>query len=357
MRGLVLVDVGHIEVRDDLPAPAITTPTDAVVRVERAGLCGSDLHPYRGHEPFLPGVVAGHEAVGVVTDVGSAVTNVAPGDRVLVPFTTSCGECAPCRRGLSARCSRSRLFGWGAPDGSSLLHGMQAEAVLVPDADGTLVPLPDGIDDATGVLLADNLPTAWYAALRTGARADEPVAVLGAGPVGLCTIVSLHAHGVRPVICSDPVEGRRSRAARLGARGCSPEQVAEVVQDLTGGEGVAAVVDAAGTAASFAAAVDLVRPGGTVQVVAVPTQPTMPVAPPTAYDRNLTIRFGRAPVRSLLPDVLDAIRDGRLRAPTEQALTGPPLPLTAGPEAYRRAAGEDRDAEPPGKLTFDPRLG
>ncbi len=353
MRGLVLADVGRIEVRDDLADPAVEAPTDAVVAVHRAGLCGSDLHPWAGREPFLPGVVPGHEAVGEVVAIGAAVRTVAVGDRVVVPFSTSCGDCDPCRRGLSARCTRAQLVGWGSPDGTQVLHGAQAESVRVPDADGTLVTVDDRTDDATAVLLADNLPTGWYAALRADVRADDPVVVLGCGTVGCCTIVSLHAQGARPVLASDPVAGRRDRAARLGARACAPGDLAEVVAEVTGGTGVAAVVDAAGTAASFATAVDLVRPGGTVQVVAVPTARDLPLSPVVAYDRNLTVRFGRAPVRSLLPSVLDAVADGRLRVPTDHVVSGPALPLSEGPAAYERAATPDDGV---GKLTFDPRL-
>lgn len=353
MRGLVLQDVRTIEVVDELPEPAVEAPTDAVVAVHRAGLCGSDLHPWAGREPFLSGVVPGHEAVGVVTAVGSDVRSVAPGDRVVVPFSTSCGTCASCRRGLSARCERAGLLGWGHPSGAPVLHGAQAEAVRVPDADGTLVVLPDRFDDATGVLLADNLPTGWYAALRADVRADDPVVVLGCGAVGLCTVVSLHAQGARPVLASDPVAGRRDRAARLGARACAPEDLPGIVAEMTGGTGVAAVVDAAGTATSFATAVELVRPGGTVQVVAVPTTTDLPLAPTAAYDRNLTVRFGRAPVRSLLPDVLAAVADGRLRVPTDHIVTEPPLSLAEGPAAYERAAAPTDGV---GKLTFDPRL-
>jgi threonine dehydrogenase-like Zn-dependent dehydrogenase len=331
----------------------VTAPTDAVVAVHRAGLCGSDLHPWAGREAFLPGVVPGHEAVGEVVATGTAVRTVGVGDRVIVPFSTSCGDCGPCQRGLSARCVRAQLVGWGAPDGSQVLQGAQAEFVRVPDADGTLVVVDDRVDDATAVLLADNLPTGWYAAVRADVRADDPVVVLGCGTVGCCAVVALHAHSARPVIASDPVPGRRERAARLGARASTPEDLPDVVAATTGGRGVAAVIDAAGTPASFATAVELVRPGGTVQVVAVPTAADLGLSPMTAYDRNLTVRFGRAPVRSLLPAVLDAVADGRLRVPTDHVVTGPALPLSDGPAAYARAAAPDDGV---GKLTFDPRL-
>lgn len=351
MRGLVLAGIGDVRVADDLPDPVVEGPGDAVVRVTRAGLCGSDLHPWAGREPFLPGVVPGHEAVGEVVARGAAVTTIEVGDRVVVPFTTSCGDCSRCRRGLSARCVRSQLLGWGAPDGSIRLDGCQAEAVRVPDADGTLLRVAAGLDDATAVLLADNLPTGWFAARRVDVRADDPVVVLGCGAVGLCTIVSLHAHGARPVVAADPVAGRRDRAARLGARACTPEELATVVADTTGGEGAAGVVDAAGTAASFETARRLLRPGGTLQVVAVPTRARLGLPPTAAYDANITVRFGRAPVRSLLPDVVTAVLDGRLRVPTTQLVTEPPLPLEEGPDAYRRAADPGDGV---GKLLFAP---
>lgn len=351
MRGLVLAGVGDVRFVDDLPYPQVAEPGDAVVRVELAGVCGSDLHPWAGREPFLPGVVPGHEAVGEVVEVGTDVVTVTPGDRVVVPFSTSCGECGPCARQLSARCVRARLLGWGAPDASTRLDGCQAEAVRVPDADGTRVRVPETVDDAAAVLLADNLPTGWFAALRADVRAEEPVVVLGCGAVGLCTIVSVHARGARPVIAADPVGQRRDRAARLGARACTLDELPAVVTETTAGEGAAAVVDAAGTAASFATARTLVRDGGTIQVVAVPTRSTLDLPPAAAYDANLTVRFGRAPVRSLLPDVIDAVLDGRLRVPTAQLMTGTPLPLDEGPIAYRRAATPEDGA---GKLLLAP---
>jgi alcohol dehydrogenase len=351
MHGLVLDGIRALRVADDLPWPVVKHPTDAVVRVHVAGLCGSDLHPWSGREPFLPGVVAGHEVVGEVTAIGEQVATICVGDRVIVPFSSSCGVCPPCRRGLSARCLHGELFGWGAPDGSQLLHGGQAEALRVPHADGTLVVLPDALDELLGVLLADNLPTGWFAAQRVGARAGEAAVVLGCGTVGLSTIVALHAHGVGLVIAVDPVAGRRARAADLGARACLPDEIAAITAELTGGEGVAGVVDAAGSSGSFVTAVALTRPGGTVQVIAVPTHPTLELAPSAAYDRNLTVRFGRAPVRSLLPEVIDAVLDGRLRPPTDHVITEAPLALDAGPAAYIRAADPTDGV---GKLVFRP---
>jgi alcohol dehydrogenase len=247
VRGLVLAGVGRIVYRTDLPEPALEAPTDAIVAVRRAGLCGSDLHPYEGREPVRFGVITGHEVVGDVVDTGTAVAAFRPGDRVLVPFTTSCGACPECRRGLSARCRSGQLFGYGAPGdpGAPALHGGQAEYVRVPLADGTLVRQPDGLDDAGAVLLTDNLPTGWYAAERAGVAAGDTVAVVGLGSVGLCAVVAARDLGAGHVVAADPVAPRRECAERLGAVAVTPEFAEEAVRAIAP-DGAAAVIEAAG---------------------------------------------------------------------------------------------------------------
>jgi threonine dehydrogenase-like Zn-dependent dehydrogenase len=355
MRGLVLAGERRIEVRDDLPEPTVEQPGDAVVRVLLAGLCGSDLHPWAGREPFLSGVVPGHEAVGEVVAVGPDVTRHGVGDTVVVSFSTSCGTCVWCReRGLSSRCPSGRLFGWGDPTGARPpLPGMQAEQVRVPLADGTLQPLLPGTDPATGVLLADNLPTGWYAARRADVPPGGAALVVGCGAVGLCSVAGLLDLDRGPVLASDPLPARRARATALGALAVAPEDLAGAVADLTRGEGLPSVVDAAGTASSSAAAVASLRPGGTLQVIAVPTGAHLHVTPTQAYDRNLTLRAGRAPAAYLAHELGVLLQAGRLRDPTSVLFTERPLPLAAGPEAYDRAAS---GADGVGKLLFDPSL-
>lgn len=335
MRALVLDGVESVRFTERAPDPALVEATDALVRVTAAGLCGSDLHPYLGREPVRWGVVPGHEAVGEVVAVGDAVADLTVGERVLVPFTTSCGHCDPCRRGLSARCERGRLFGWGAPEAplDDALHGGQAELLRVPLADGTLVRVPDDVDDTAAVLLCDNLPTGWYAAERAEVGPGSEVAVVGLGAVGLCTVAAAFALGAARVVATDPVPDRRERAAALGA---------EVVttDDLTG-ERFPSVVEAAGPAQAQRLAAELVDVGGTLSVIAVQTADAFAVPPVLAYDRNLTLRSGRAPVRSLLDRLLPRLAAGDLTVPVDVVVTHPDTPLAAGPDAYRRFAARE----------------
>lgn len=340
MRGLVLQGVGDVRYRTDLPEPVLVAPTDAVVRVTAAGLCGSDLHPYLGREPVGWGVIPGHELVGEVVAVGEAVTTVRPGDRVLSPFTTSCGHCGPCRRGLSARCDHGQLLGYAPPAGAAgtTLDGGQAELVRIPLADGTLVSVPDDVDDATAVLLCDNLPTGWYAAERAGVPAGGTVAVVGLGAVGLCAVIAAFALGAGRVHAFDPVADRRDRARRLGAEVAHPDDADELV---AGGLTVDAAIEAAGPVEAQHLAAGLVGPGGTLSIIAVQTAAVFGVPPVLAYDRNLTIRSGRAPVRSLLDRLLPGVVAGELVVPVDLVVTHPDVALADGPASYARFAARE----------------
>jgi alcohol dehydrogenase len=347
VRALVLAAVGEVALRHDLPDPSIEAPTDAIVAVRAAGLCGSDLHPYLGREPARPGVVPGHEAVGEVVAVGGDTTEVAIGDRVLVPFTTCCGTCPPCRRGLTARCLRGQLFGWGDPDrpDAPALQGGQAELLRVPLAGSTLLPVPDGLDDATAVLLTDNLPTAWEAVARAAPEPGAPLVVVGLGAVGLCAVVAAAHAGASPIVAVDPVADRRERGARLGAIVAAPEDAPEVVRTALaeGGPGATllSAVDAAGTLSAQRLAFDLLGPGATLSVIAVPTDQRFAFTPPEAYDRNVAVRVGRASVRDTLVRLLPRVATGAVRVPTEVVVTHLDVPLDAGPELYRRFAARE----------------
>ena len=342
MRGLVLDGVGQVSYRVDLPDPVITAPTDAVVAVHRAGLCGSDLHPYEGREPIRFGVIPGHEAVGEVVAVGAAVSGIDVGRRVLVPFTTSCGSCDTCLSGLSARCRLGELFGYGAPDERErpALDGGQAEFVRVPLADGTLVEVPDGFTDAEAVLLTDNFPTGWEAAARAGIEPDQTAAVVGLGAVGLCAVASAFALGAQQVVAIDPVESRRGLAGALGATDATPGEALAAVTLASDGRGVGAVIEAAGTVAAQALASSLLRPGGTLSVIAVQTTDRFGFSPVEAYDANLTVRFGRASVRAALDRLLPRFPDG-LPLPAELIVTHDDIPLAEGPETYRAFASRE----------------
>lgn len=335
MRGLTFEGPGSIAYHSNLPDPIIEAPTDVIIRVDRTGLCGSDLHPYEGREAARPGVVPGHEAIGTVVELGGSVTGFAVGDRVVVPFTTSCGTCTPCVIGLSARCVNGSLFGWGDPDNLSApaVNGGQASMLRVPLADGSLVQIPDGVPDIQAVLLTDNLPTGWYAAERSDPVAGEAALVVGLGSVGLSAVAALRALGADPIFAVDPVTDRLVRAEMLGA---SP-----LAQGIGPTKEVASVVEAAGTRAAQEFAFRSVRPGGTLSVIAVQTDAVFPFSPVNAYDANITLRFGRAPVRSVLNRLLPLIDSGGLEIPDDAIVTHPDEALEDGPDLYRAFADRD----------------
>jgi alcohol dehydrogenase len=342
VRGLRFAGPGRIEVVDDLPEPRLEASTDAIVTVRASGLCGSDLHPYLGREPARSGVVPGHEAVGEVFDVGDAVTTVRPGDRVLVPFTTSCGACGPCRRGLTARCDRGQLFGWGDPDdpAAPALHGAQAERLRVPLADSTLVRVPADLDDLDAVLLTDNLPTGWAAVGRAEVAAGTPLAVVGLGSVGRCAVWAGQHVGAGPILAIDPVATRRDHAARSGVTAVHPDEALDAVRELAP-DGLLAVVEAAGSASAQTLATSLLAPGGVLSLISVQTADRFGFRPVDAYDRNLTVRAGRASARAVLDELLPHLHASRWPLPTADLVIHPAVALDDGPATYERFAARD----------------
>jgi alcohol dehydrogenase len=348
VEALVFEGSGRVVHRTDVPDPVPVDPGDAVVEVEAAGLCGSDLHPYLGREPARPGVVPGHEVVGRVAAVGPAVAGVRVGDRVVVPFSLSCGACVRCQAGLTARCVHAALLGWGDPDpAGAVLHGGQAALVRVPMADGSLVRVGEALPAGAALLLADTLPTGWAAVARGEVGPGAAVAVVGLGAVGLCAIVAARARGAARVVGIDPVAGRRAAAARLGAEVAAPDDAGA----LAAWRDVDVAVDAAGPPAAQRLAASLLVPGGTLSLIAVQTDAVFAVTPVEAYGANLRITAGRAPVRALLDVLLPLVRRGDLAVPDEVVITHPGRPLAEGPDLYRRFAERE-----PGliKATFTP---
>jgi threonine dehydrogenase-like Zn-dependent dehydrogenase len=228
------------------------------------------------------------------------------------------------------------LFGYGPPDGSRPpLHGGQAQRVRVPLANTTLMPVPTGVTDETAVLLTDNFPTAVAAVQRADVAAGDSVAVVGLGTVGLCAVAAAYGAGAAGVLAVDPVADRRRRAGGLGATPVSPDEVAAAH------EGYRCVIEAAGTPAAQRLAFDLLRPGGVLSVIAVQTTQAFGFSPVEAYDANLTLRVGRAPVRSLLDALVDDVAAGRLEVPTSTVVTHPGTPLEEGPALYARFAARE----------------
>jgi threonine dehydrogenase-like Zn-dependent dehydrogenase len=322
-------DIRYEEVAD----PRIEDDRDVIVRVEVAGLCGSDLHPYCGREKGLDvGTVMGHEFVGEIIDIGSAVAGLSVGNRVVAPFSTNCGECSPCRLGLTSRCERGQLFGW--MEGSVGLHGGQAEIVRVPFADTSLVRVPEDLAADLALFAADILPTGLFSAEMGEVGPKTVVAVVGCGPVGLMAVVSARLRGAPRVFAIDSVIERLRFAAELGAEAIDRGEVnvVEAILEETHREGVDVVLEVVGSTAAARLAIDLVRPGGILATAGFHTEPHFAFSPGEAYDKNLTYRTGRCPARRFMKEALEIL--SREEARFSEFITHR-LPLDEGPEAYR----------------------
>ncbi len=278
--------------------PGLLYPTDAIVRVTMAGICGSDLHVYHGRETGLDhGTVMGHEFTGVVEEAGSEVRKFKKGSRVLSPFTTSCGECFYCVTGLSCRCEKGSLFGWVEKgDG---LHGAQAAYVRVPLADTTLLPLSADLNEKKGLLLGDVFSTGYFCADNAGIKPGSVYTVIGCGPVGLMAILAAKHLGAEKLFAIDLVPGRLAQAEKFGAIPLNPSltDVREEIFSSTYGRGADAVMEVVGSDKTLKLAIDLVRPGGTISSVGVHTSKNFSFSPGEAYDKNLTYKSGRCPAR------------------------------------------------------------
>jgi threonine dehydrogenase-like Zn-dependent dehydrogenase len=316
---------------DSVPDPHIEIATDAIVRVERTAICGSDLHPYFGRETGIDaGTVMGHEAVGQVVEIGSGVTRLRPGHRVAIPFTTNCGECFYCRDGLTSRCVRGQLFGW--VEGGRGLHGLQAEYARVPLADATLVRLPADLAPDIAMLLGDVMPTGRFCAEMAGVHDGGTYAVIGLGPVGLMAVVAARELGATQVFGVDPLAERRALAAGYGATPLAPEEAAEALRAATDGRGADGVMEAVRNGAAERLSFDLVRTGGTIAVVGVHNDPQFTFSPVDAYNRNLTYRVGRCPARRYMDELLPLLTSARYDF---QPLLSHRLPLSDGARGYR----------------------
>jgi threonine dehydrogenase-like Zn-dependent dehydrogenase len=320
----------------DAPDPVIQQPTDAIVRVTRACVCGSDLHPYHNRPADPAGATMGHEFVGVVEAVGLEVTTVRPGDFVIAPFAISCGQCEFCRAGLQTSCTNGGF--WNDP--SIGAGGGQAEAVRVPLADGTLVAVP-GVDAtaddallASLLTLSDVYGTGWHAAVRGGVSPGSTVTVVGDGAVGLLAVLAARQLGAERIV----LMGRHRQRTDLGREFGATDVVAErgqegitAVRDLTDG-GSHIVLEAVGHMPAYEQAVGIVRPGGVISRVGVPQYQLAPVGFSTLFGPNITLTGGPAPARAyierLLPDVLEGtVQPGRVFDLT--------LPLHDTPGAYQ----------------------
>jgi threonine dehydrogenase-like Zn-dependent dehydrogenase len=330
MRGVVFDQVGAVRVTD-LPDPELEGPGDAIVRVTRTAICGSDLHLLHGKAPMESGEPLGHEAVGVVEAVGDDVRAVHAGDRVAVAFNVACGHCWFCGNGQSALCDDDRIFGYGVFGGA--LPGAQAQWLRVPNADVNLLLLPDGVDDDAGVFVGDVLTTGIYGASLAQASPDDVVAVLGCGPIGFCTIQGLRALGGSTIYALDREPARLKLAEAAGA---IPVHIDErnpvtALAEATDGRGADVVIDAVGHPTAFESAIDTVRRGGAVAVLGVYSSETTELQLGAYWSRALTLRFaGLTPVLAWWGTAAEALARGAVdptplishRLPLEDAVEG-----------------------------------
>ena len=359
-----------------MPDPRIQEPTDAVIRITSTAICGSDLHLYEVLGPFLsPGDVLGHESMGVVEEVGSEVSHIAVGDRVVVPFNISCGSCWTCSRGLFAQCETTQvrehgkgasLFGYTALYGQ--VPGGQAEYLRVPQAHFGPIKVPDGVTDERFLYLSDVVPTAWQAVAYADVPQGGTLAVLGLGPVGLMACrIALHL-GVERVIGVDPVPERRALAAASGVEAVDmSKKMADVLIEMTGGRGPDAVVEAVGMEAhgspigkaahaavgmlpdalakpltdhlaidrmhALHTAIKACRRGGTVSISGVYGGEVDPMPMMEMFDRGLQLRMGQCHVRRWTDDIIPvALADGDPLG--LESLATHRLPLDDAPRAY-----------------------
>ena len=298
----------------DVPDPTIQQPTDALVRVVRACVCGSDLHPFHSMPTDPAGVPMGHEFIGVVDEVGSEVATLNTGDFVIAPFAVSCGTCEFCRAGLQTSCVNGGF--WSDPGLGTA--GGQAEAVRVPLADGTLVKAPgvgpDADDDRLAGLLtlSDVYGTGWHAAVRGGVSAGSTVTVIGDGAVGLLAVLSAKQLGAERIVLMGRHQDRTDLGREFGATDVVAERGEEgiaKVQDLTDG-GSPIVLEAVGHLPAYEQAVGAVRPGGVISRVGVPQYEDAPIGFGSLFGPNVTLTGGPAPVRAYIEQLLPAVLDG-----------------------------------------------
>jgi threonine dehydrogenase-like Zn-dependent dehydrogenase len=370
---------GKRDVRvDEVDDPTLEHANDAIVRITSTGICGSDLHLYEVMAPFLnEGDILGHEPMGVVEEVGPEVSDLVPGDRVVVPFNIACGHCFMCDQGLQSQCETTQVRGEGmgaALFGYTRLYGAvpggQAEYLRVPHADYGPIKVPDGPPDDRFVYLSDVLPTAWqavdYAALPPGGS----LVVLGLGPIGdMCCRVAGH-RGVGRVIGVDIVPERLNRVRQRGMDALAlgdDDDIGEAVRELTDGRGPDAVIDAVGMEAHGAPmaklaqqatgflpdavaarlmrragvdrlsalhlAIDLVRRGGTVSIIGVYGGMTDPMPMFMMFDKQVQLRMGQANVKRWIPEILPVVLDDADPLGTATFATHR-LPIDDAPKAY-----------------------
>lgn len=333
-----MYEAGDVRVQDALD-PVIEQSTDAVVRIVRSCVCGSDLHPYHTMSASDGPVPMGHEFLGVVEELGSEVSGFKRGDLVVSPFAFADNTCELCREGLHTSCPNGGFYAAGG------VGGGQAEAVRVPQAQGTLVKLPVGEDSAllpSLLTLADVYGTGYHAAKQARVTRGDTVTVIGDGAVGLLAVLSAKQLGAERIILMGRHKDRTDLGRHFGATDVIPERGEEGIaklRDLTAGQGSRAVLEAVGHMPAYEMAVGAVRPGGVISRVGVPQYEDAPIGFGSLFGPNITLTGGPAPVRAYIDELLPAVLDGAVEPGRVFDRT---VSLDQVPEGYR--AMDQREA-------------
>lgn len=391
MKAVIYRGIGDIAL-ETVPEPKLQQPTDAIIRITSSAICGTDLHFIRGTFPGVKeGRILGHEAVGIVEEVGKSVRNFRKGDRVVVPSTVGCGSCGYCRAGYQSQCDIANPNGpaagtvfFGGPESSGGLDGLQAEYARIPFAGAALVKLPEEIIDDQAILMSDILPTSYMAAVMAEIKPSDTVAIFGCGPVGLFAITCAQHLGAGRVFAIDNVDSRLEMARTHGAEiiHFDREDPIAVLKELTQGSGPDRTIDAVGVdagtarkgpaadpeaAAKFASelkeiaqdgtpddkafqpggapsqalkwAIESVAKAGTVSVIGVYSAPVQHFPIEQILEKNLTLKAGNCNHRRYMPEMIELVRSGVIRP--EQFLTQKE-PMQSAIDAYRSFAEHER---------------
>ncbi|KKC32767.1 zinc-dependent alcohol dehydrogenase family protein [Devosia psychrophila] len=310
MKALVYLGPGQKALQDH-PMPEIASPTDAIVRITKTTICGTDLHILKGDVPTCePGRVLGHEGVGIIESVGSGVTAFKPGDRVLISCISSCGKCEYCRKQMYSHCTTG---GWIL---GNKIDGTQAEFVRIPHADTSLYPIPEGADEEALVMLSDILPTGFECGVLNGRVVPgSTVAIVGAGPIGLASLLTAQFYAPAEIIMIDLDDNRLEVAKRFGATATinsADGNATAAVMAMTGGRGVDAAIEAVGIPATFELCEQIIAPGGTIANVGVHGV-KVDLHLENLWDRNITITTRLVDTVST-PMLLNIVKSNRLDA-------------------------------------------